>query len=388
MGRETDLRSSLTSLFEAGLAGVDPLMAVARALARPAVARALASARRLGVFAVGKAAAAMLEATPSTDAALAILPTGYPPPRASHAEVLFASHPSPDRSSVAAARRALSFFRSFGAEDVILCLVSGGASSLLALPREGVRLSQKRAAVARLMASGASIVEINRLRKRLSAVKGGRLGRATPARLVTLVLSDVPGDDPALVGSGPTVRARRGDVTLVVGSNQLGLKAAAREAARGGLMPRIARWRLEGEAIEAGRQFARAALRLPAGAVLLAGGETTVTLSRRPGRGGRNLELALSAGLELEGASGIALLAAGSDGIDGSSSAAGALVDGTTIARARRRGLDPETALARHDTERFFTRLSDLFAPGPTGTNVGDWAFAIRKGPGLRTEDL
>ena len=106
-----------------------------------------------------------------------------------------------------------------------------------------------------------------------------------------------------------------------------------------------------------------------------------MTLSRRPGRGGRNLELALSAGLELEGASGIALLAAGSDGIDGSSCAAGALADGTTIARARRRGLDPEKALVRHDTEPFFERLSDLFAPGPTGTNVGDWVFAIRRGP-------
>jgi glycerate-2-kinase len=229
------------------------------------------------------------------------------------------------------------------------------------------------------MRSGASIVEINRLRASLSAIKGGRLGRRTSARLVTLVLSDVPGDRPALVGSGPTVRGRRGDATLVVGSNRLGLLAAAREARGLGLRPRFSRGLLSGEASEAGRRFARAASRLAPGQVLLAGGETTVRLARRHGRGGRNLEFALGAALALEGRSGITVLAAGSDGIDGSSKAAGALADGQTLARARRRGLDALRALARHDTEDFFARLGDLVVTGPTGTNVTDWAIAIRE---------
>jgi glycerate 2-kinase len=376
--RKPNLKVFLRALYEAALSGADPGRAVTQALERPAVARALAPARRLGVFAVGKAAALMLEAAPRSDAALAILPRGYAPPRR-RAEVLFASHPHPDRASVAAARRAVSFFQSFGPEDVILCLVSGGTSALLCLPRAGLTLADKRAAIERLMSSGASIVEVNRLRRRLSAVKGGKLGASTRARLVTLVLSDVPGDDPALVGSGPTVRGRRGDVVLVVGSNRMGLESAAHAASGRSFAPRLLRRRLKGEAAEAGRRFAAAARRLPPGGVLLAGGETTVTLGRRPGRGGRNLEFALGAAEVLDGVEGIALLAAGSDGLDGSSRAAGAFADGQTRTRALRRGLDCERALARHDTEPFFAALGDLFVTGPTGTNVGDWVFAIRR---------
>jgi glycerate 2-kinase len=344
----------------------------------PAVASFLASGRRLGIFAVGKAAAGMLEGAPRADRTLVILPKGYPPPRRGNVEALFAAHPFPDISSLRAARRALAFFRSFSKEDVILCLLSGGASSLLCLPRPGITLAQKRAAVARAMASGASIVEINRLRKRLSAVKGGKLGRATRARLATLVLSDVPGDDPALVGSGPTVRGRRGDLVAVVASNRAGLLAAARRARTRGIKAVIGAHRLEGEARDAGREFARAALRLRRGAALLAGGETTVTLSSRPGKGGRSLELALAAAVELDGHPGVALLAAGSDGIDGSSRAAGAFADGTTLERALSPGLDLGEALRRHDTERFFAELGDLFVTGPTGTNVCDWVFAMR----------
>jgi hydroxypyruvate reductase len=328
----------------------------------------------------------MLEGVPRADSALAILPRGYPPPRRRGVEVLFAAHPFPDRSSERAARRALAFFRSFSEEDAILCLLSGGASSLLCLPRPGITLAAKRAAVARAMASGASIVEINRLRKSLSAVKGGKLGRATRARLATLVLSDVPGDDPALVGSGPTIRSRSrsrsrgrsGDLITVVASTRTGLLAAAERARGRGLRPRVVARRLEGEAREAGRRFARAARHLAPGAVLLAGGETTVTLSTRPGKGGRSLELALAAAVELDGHPEVALLAAGSDGIDGSSRAAGTFADGTTLERARDRGLDLDEALRRHDTERFFAELGDLFLTGPTGTNVCDWVFAIR----------
>jgi glycerate-2-kinase len=195
---------------------------------------------------------------------------------------------------------------------------------------------------------------------------------------VTLVLSDVPGDRPSLVGSGPTIRARQGDITRVVGSNRIGLAGAAFEAKRLGFRPRVERRRLGGEARVAGRRLAERFLRASPGEVVLAGGETTVSLGRSVGRGGRNLEVALGAAIALDGEPGIALLAAGSDGKDGTSSAAGALVDGRTIGRARRLGADPAGALSRHDTEPFLVRVGGLFRTGPTGTNVGDWAFGLR----------
>jgi glycerate-2-kinase len=204
--------------------------------------------------------------------ALVVLPRGYPDRGQSSLEVLFSSHPDPDGSSIRAARRAVDFFSSFGPKDVILCLISGGTSSLLAMPRPGLTLEEKRRAVRRLMRSGASIVAINRLRKSLSAIKGGKLGRRTSSRLVTLVLSDVPGDRPSLVGSGPTIRGGRRDVTFVVGSNRLGLEAAARAARGQGFRPVLAHGRLSGEARREGASFARKALRLERGEVLLAGG--------------------------------------------------------------------------------------------------------------------
>jgi glycerate-2-kinase len=306
---------------------------------------------------------------------LVILPRGYPPPARPPGELLFASHPEPDASSIAAARAALRFFSRFGPDDLIVCLVSGGASSLLCLPRSGVTLESKRSAVRRLVRRGASIRELNRLRTALSAVKGGRLGRTTGARLVNLVLSDVAGDRPSLVGSGPTIRGRRGDLTRVVASNRTGLQAAARQAARSGATVVVRRQTLAGEASEAGRLFARAA-RAADGGYVLAGGETTVTLRGVRGRGGRSLEFALGAAVELDGEEGVVMLAAGSDGRDGTSDAAGAFVDGSTLARARRMRLDALETLARHDAHRFFERLGDLFRSGPTGTNVCDWAFA------------
>lgn len=373
-------RRLLKRLFRNALEGADPRRGVLEALSRPSIARLLATARRVGVFACGKAAAPMVQAIPERfrQRALVVLPHGYAAEGLSSADVLFSSHPEPDSSSVAAARRALEYFEGFEGRDVILCLISGGASSLLAMPRPGVTLAAKRRAVRRLMRSGASIVDINRLRKSLSAVKGGKLGRRARARLITLVLSDVPGDDPALVGSGPTVRGRRGDVALLVGSNRLGLEAAAREARGLRRSPRLTRGRLSGEARDEGARFARAVRRLESRQVLLAGGETTVTIRGGSGRGGRNLEFALGAALELEGSTGVSILAAGSDGVDGSSGAAGAFVDGATLARARRLGLDPGRALDRHDTEPFFRRLGDLLVTGPTGTNVCDWAFGVR----------
>jgi glycerate-2-kinase len=241
-----------------------------------------------------------------------------------------------------------------------------------------VTLAQKRLAVRRLVRAGASVAEINRLRISLSAIKGGKLGRATAATLVTLVMSDVVGDSPALVGSGPTVRNRRGDRTRVVASNRQGLEGAAREARRLGLMPRPRSVGLRGEAREAGESLGYSTVRLHVGQVLLAGGETTVTLGRRYGKGGRNLELALAAAREIAGHDGAALLAAGSDGRDGSARAAGAIVGGRTLRRARTLGLDPGRALSRHDTEPFFERVGGLVRTGPTGTNVADWAFGVR----------
>jgi glycerate 2-kinase len=369
----------LRRLYRAALAAVDPRRTVATALSEPAVARALRDADQVGIFAVGKAAAGMLEAAARPGwKALVVLPRGYPPPSRGNATVLFSAHPEPDASSIAAARSALRFFSGFGRKDLVLCLVSGGSSSLLCLPRSGVTLAQKKRAVTRLVRAGASIIEVNRLRTSLSAIKGGKLGRMTAARLVTLVLSDVPGDRPSIVGSGPTVRARRGDVTRVVASNRIGLAGAALEARRLGFRARLESRRLEGEARDAGRRLGARVLRVPSGEVVLAGGETTVSLGRSAGTGGRNLEVALSAAIVLEGTRGVLFLAAGSDGKDGKSSAAGAIVDGRTIERAQRFGSDPAGALARHDTEPFFARVGGLFRTGPTGTNVGDWAFGVR----------
>lgn len=371
----------LPALYRAALRAVDPERAVRRALAAPDVERAVRNARRVAVFAVGKGAAGMLRgAWRPGRPGLVVLPRGYDAPRRRGVRVAFAAHPEPDASSVRAAVAAVRFFEAFGPEDLVLCLVSGGASSLLCLPRRGVTLAAKKRAVARLVRAGAPITEVNRLRTSLSAVKGGRLGRETRARLVTLVLSDVPGDRASLVGSGPTVRGRRGDVTRVVATNRDGLAGAAREARRLGLDVRISARKLAGEARAAGVALARAARRLPPGTVRLAGGETTVSLGRSPGIGGRCLELALAAARALDGVPDVAILAAGSDGRDGSSPAAGALVDGKTVARGRRLGHDPGRALARHDVHSFLEAAGALVVTGSTGTNVADWAFAIRGG--------
>ena len=380
------MKALLSRLYRAALEGADPEAAVRRALLRQDVVRALRGAQWIGVFAAGKAAAAMVRGARPVGASrtLTVLPRGDPARGLERREVLFASHPEPDRSSVRAARRALRFFRSFGRGDAILCLISGGASSLLALPRAGLSLDRKRRAVAALARSGASILEVNRLRTSLSAVKGGRLGHATKARLVTLVLSDVPGDRAAAVGSGPTVRGRRGDVVRIVASNRDGLDAAAREARRLGFSVVRQRRRLSGEARAAGRRLARTAGKLRSASVLLAGGETVVSLEGRIGRGGRTLEVALAAAGILEGTD-LALLAASSDGRDGNSGAAGAYADGGTLARARRRGQNAAEARRRHDTRAFFRAAGGLFVTGPTGGNVGDWAFVLRNRPPRRS---
>jgi glycerate 2-kinase len=375
-------RHLLQKLYRAALSGADPERAVRKALASRELRRAVEAAGRIGVFAAGKAAAAMARAAGrelGPAEALVVLPRGLAAKDLSGAELLFAGHPEPDGSSRRAARRALEFFAGFGPGDLVLCLLSGGASALVAMPRPGISLAEKRRAVRRLSESGAGILAINRLRTSLSAVKGGRLGRATRARVATLVLSDVPGFRPAAVGSGPTIRpGRRGDLVRIVGDNRTGLDAAARQGARLGWRIVVEKRRLSGEARDAGRRLARRLARLPEGTLLLAGGETTVALGRRFGRGGRSLELALAAAFEIGGRPRLFLLAAGSDGRDGSAPSTGAFVDGRTLARARRLRLDPSAALSSHDTFPFFRRLEDLLVTGPTGTNVGDWVFGLR----------
>ncbi|HET7451755.1 MAG TPA: DUF4147 domain-containing protein, partial [Thermoanaerobaculia bacterium] len=338
--------------------------------------------RRRGLFACGKAAVAMASGAFGSarfDGMLVVAPRGVAVPKALRAAVRFAAHPEPDASSIAAARAAIAFFGGFRREDEILALISGGASSLLCLPRPGVTLAEKRTRIRRAMRAGWPIGKINRLRIALSAVKGGRLADATPARVTTLVLSDVPGDF-RIVGSGPTVSRRKaGDRVFLLADNRTGLAAAASAARKTGAAVRVRRKPISGEASEEGRRFAKR-LRLAATVgrrelVLIAGGESTVSIAGRPGVGGRNQEIALAAALEIEGETGLSILAAGSDGVDGNSENAGARVDGRTAGRARRRGLEPDRFLASHDSASFFAASGGALRTGPTGTNVADWLF-------------
>lgn len=336
-----------------------------------------------------------------------------------------AGHPVPDRRGLDATRALLRHVAA-PSGDPLLCLIGGGASSLLVQPAPPVTLADKLAVNQLLLTSGADIHEINTVRKHLSLVKGGGLLRAAGARsVVTLMLSDVVGDDPSVIGSGPTVpdpttfadamrvlaryqltarlprrpreRLLQGAAGLlaetlkavdtnktrsqavVVGSNRLALTAAAAAAARLGYEPWLDPVPLTGETSAAAASWwARAAPQLRGHrACAIAGGETTVAV-RGPGRGGRNQEFALALVDRLAGFPG-ALLSAGSDGIDGPTDAAGAFVDGGSLDRARVRGLDPAKALAANDSYTFFQRLGDLFCCGPTGTNVMDLKLAVSR---------
>jgi hydroxypyruvate reductase len=326
----------------------------------------------------------------------------------------------PDAAGRAAAARILALAEAAGPDDLVLCLISGGASSLLTLPAPGLSLGDKQAVNRALLASGADIGQMNVVRRHLSAIKGGRLAAAAhPATVVSLLISDVPGDDPAVIGSGPTVPdpstfadARRilaqhgieppaavrahleaareetpkpGDPrlaaaeTILVAGPQASLEAAAARARERGLTPLILGDAIEGEAREVAKVMAGIALqarrhRQPAAppCVLLSGGETTVTVRGR-GRGGRNAEFLLALAVQLKGAAGISALAADTDGIDGSEDNAGALVTPDTLARARALGLDAAERLADNDGHGFFSALGDLVVTGPTLTNVNDF---------------
>lgn len=337
------------------------------------------------------------------------------------------SHPLPDDASVAASNEVLSRLGRAAPDATVLALISGGASSLLALPRPPVTLADTIAVNRLLLASGAAIDELNTVRKHLSAVKGGGVLRAAGGRtFTTLILSDVIGDDPSVIGSAPTMpdpstyadavavldrhallervpaavrglleAGVRGEIpetvkpgdpdasrasAAVIGSNALARRAAAASAVALGYEPVVDDVPLTGDTTAAARRWAHRLVNLPADHpwCAIAGGETTVVL-RGAGRGGRNQEFALAAAAELDGAP-VVLLSAGTDGIDGPTDAAGAFADGSTLVRASELGLDPERALADNDSYAFFDRLGDLFRTGPTGTNVMDLKIAVGVG--------
>ena len=414
-------REALRAAFDAAVAAADPRRVLPGHLPERPRGRCV-------VVGAGKSAALMAAVL---ELAWPDVPlTGVVVTRYGHAvptrsiEVLESAHPVPDAAGEAAARRILAAVQNLTADDLVLALISGGASALMPLPAPGITLADKQAINRALLASGATIGEMNCVRKHLSAIKGGRLAAAAaPARVLTLAISDVPGDDPAVIGSGPTVPdpttfadardilARCGiappmhvaahlaagrDETPKPGSlpnaeyrliaaPMLALRAAA-EAARGrGLAPLILSDALEGESREVGTVMAGIARAIrghgtPVAppALLLSGGETTVTIGSGPaGRGGRNSEFLLGLALALKGAPGIWAAAGDTDGIDGSEDAAGALIAPDTLARARARRLDPAALLAGHDSYTLFASLDDLIVTGPTLTNVNDFRAVL-----------
>ena len=409
-------RLLLRALFDAAVTAALPAKVVPPHLPRPPKGRTI-------VLGAGKASAAMARAVEDnwTGRLEGLVVTRY-----GHAvlcrqiEIVEAAHPVPDAKGESAARRILALAEGAGPDDLVLCLISGGGSALLSLPAKGLTLQDKQAVNRALLNSGADIGEMNTVRKHLSAIKGGRLAAAAfPARVTTLLISDVPGDDPGVIASGPTVAdastfaeagailaryrieppaavaahlAAAEDETPKPGDNRLAaatativaaprasLDAAATVARAAGVTPVILGDAIEGEAREVGRAMAGTALALrdhgtpvKPPAVLLSGGETTVTVTGK-GRGGRNAEFLAGLALGLDGAARIFALAADTDGIDGSEDNAGAFVGPDTLARARAEGFDPAALLAANDAYTLFSRLGDLVVTGPTLTNVNDF---------------
>jgi glycerate 2-kinase len=410
-------RTALRTLFDTAVAAADPRTVLARHLPpKPTHGRCI-------VVGGGKSAAVMAAAL--EDAWPDVALEGTVVTRYGHAvptkriEVIEASHPVPDANSERGAKRLLERVKGLTKDDLVIALMSGGASALLAAPVPGLTLADKQAINRALLACGANITEMNCVRKHLSAIKGGRLAAAAaPARVVTLAISDVPGDDPAVIGSGPTVpdattfaHARalidRYGITLpasvaarlagdddetpkpgslprtefhMIATPMMALDAMAAKAHTLGLAPLILGDALEGEASQMGTVMAGIArsvrahgqpLRPPC--VLLSGGETTVTMSGEGGgKGGRNTTFLLGLAIALDAAPGIWATAGDTDGIDGMDEIAGAVLTPDTLARARALGLDPRAMLAGHDSHGFFGAIGDLIVTGPTLTNVND----------------
>lgn len=421
MSTVRDPRAFLRSLFEQAVAVADPMRSLAAHLPpRPA--------GRIVVVGAGKASARMAEAAEAAWGpceGLVVTRYGHARP-CRGVEVVEAAHPVPDAAGEAATERMLSLLRTLGEGDFVLALISGGASALLVAPAPGVTLADKRALNAAMLASGAPISAMNTVRKHLSRVKGGQLAAAAhPARMLALMISDVPGDEPAVIGSGPTVgepstpaealaildrwrigappgvRAALSRPTGVVPPGDPRLSrvenrviaapaqslAAAAETARGqGCEVRILGDALEGEAREVAARMAEEALAaqrtLAAGRslLLLSGGELTVT-RRGNGVGGPNAEFALALALGLDGATGVDAIACDTDGVDGAAEVAGALIGPGTLAQARALGLDPAAALAANDAHGFFGRLGDQVVTGPTLTNVNDFRAILIGSP-------
>ena len=420
-------REFMRRLFDAAIEAADPLRCVAPHLPKRPKGRTI-------VVGAGKASAAMAQAVERAwDGkldGLVVTRDGYGA-KCERIEIVEASHPVPDARGRDAAARILQKVRNCSPDDLVLCLVSGGASALLALPAEGIALEDKQSVNRALLRCGATISEMNCLRKHLSAIKGGRLARAaSPAQLVTLLISDVPGDSPAVIGSGPTVpdptsyedaraivakygidvpksvRARLdsgadetpkpGDPafaraeTIIVARPQASLEAAAAIARDAGVQPVILGDSIEGEAREVAIVHAGIARQVlnhdqPAAkpALLLSGGETTVTL-RGKGRGGRNAEFLLALAVALQGAPGVHAIAGDTDGIDGSEDNAGAIIGPDSLARAARQGIDAKARLADNDAYGFFESLDDLVTTGPTLTNVNDFRAILVDPQGSR----
>jgi hydroxypyruvate reductase len=412
----TEPRALLGRMFEAAIASAQPSRCVPSHLPP-------APKGRLIVTGAGKASAAMARAVedhwPGELSGLVVTRYGYAVP-CKRIEIVEASHPVPDEAGLEGARRMLALARGLDADDLVLCLFSGGGSALLPLPLEGLTLDLEQTVSRSLLASGATISEINCVRRHLSRIKGGRLAAAChPARVHTLMISDVPGDRPVDIASGPTVPdpttcedalaiLRRHDIVTpepvraalesgrgesvkpgdprlarathsMIAAPQMALEAAARVAREAGVTPHILSDALEGEARDVGkvlagvaRQVAERGQPFAAPCVLLSGGETTVTV-RGKGRGGRNVEFLLSLAIALDGHPRIHALAGDTDGVDGQEEIAGGRVAPDSIRRARELGLKPADMLENNDGHGFFSALGDSVVTGPTLTNVNDF---------------
>jgi len=419
-------RALLRQMFDAAIAAAQPALCVPPHL--PAPPRG-----RLVVIGAGKASAAMALAVENhwrgPLSGLVVTRHGYRVP-CERIEIVEAAHPVPDASGVAAAKRMLQLVQGLTEDDLVLCLISGGGSALLSLPPRVLTLEDKQALNKALLVSGASITEMNCVRRHLSAIKGGRLAAAChPAKVLNLVLSDVPGDNPIDIASGPTVpdptscadalavlRRYRISVpapalawlesgdgesikpddqclpqidTRFIATPQMALEAAARVAREAGLQAHILGDALEGEARDVARTLAAIArqtvtrgqpFQVPC--VLLSGGETTVTL-RGQGRGGRNVEFLLALALALEGAPGISALAGDTDGVDGQEEIAGAIIEPDTLTRAWALGMNPRARLDDNDGHSFFEALGDSVITGPTLTNVNDFRAIFIDSPSI-----
>jgi len=434
----SDPRGFLLALFNAAVAQAVPGAQTAVFLPAPPKGRTLV----LGAGKAGGSMAAAVDALWPKEApmsGLVVTRYDYVPPayklNPGRIEVVEAAHPVPDEAGRRAAQRIAQLTQGLSQDDLVLCLMSGGASSLLAMPAEGITLQEKQAINKALLRSGAAIDEMNCVRKHLSAIKGGRLAAmCTPARVVTLLISDVPGDAPEVIGSGPTVpdsstcadalrilarygidipaAARAGlesgafetpkpgeamfaghQVHMIATPKQ-SLEAAAALARQAGIGVHVLSDEMEGESREVGkvhaalaRYVARHGQPFQKPCVILSGGETTVTVKSkgdgpqgpgaRPGRGGRATEFLLGCAIALQGEPGVHVLAADTDGIDGVEDNAGAIVTPSTLARAQAQGLKAQEFLDRNDAYNFFAPLADLVVPGPTFTNVNDFRAVL-----------